>query len=117
MQPDTMPNLRPSVPLAQCHTFALPQMCPISGNPQPGSVLEAHYRPIAAFLEVEALAHYIASFVGGRDGVRDMEQTIQAIAAHCAERVGVRVVVIARLVIATPSGMQRLRLVANSGVR
>lgn len=87
-----------------CHTFDLPRMCPVSGNPQPGSVLEVHYTALDWFLEIETLGEYIASFIGGkqigRAFVRDMEQTIQAIAVECAASVGVRVACIARLKIA-----------------
>lgn len=87
-----------------CHTFDLPRMCPVSGNPQPGSVLEVWYTAADWFLEIETLGAYIASFIGGaqigRAFVRDMEQTIQAIAAECAASVGVQVVCIARLKIA-----------------
>ena len=91
-----------------CHSFDLPRMCPISGNPQPGSVLEVHYTAGDWFLEIETLGEYIASYIGGkqigRTFVRDMEQTIQAIAADCATSVGVQVVCIARLKIADDPG-------------
>lgn len=91
-----------------CHRFDLPRMCPVSGNPQPGSVLEVWYTASAWFLEIETLGEYIASYIGGkqigRTFVRDMEQTIQSIATECAASVGVRVVCIARLKIADDPG-------------
>lgn len=97
-----------------CHIFDLPRMCPVSGNPQPGSVLEVHYTAADWFLEIETLGAYIAGYIGGkqigRAFVRDMEQTIQAIASDCAASVGVRVVCIARLKIADdPEERQRIR--------
>ena len=33
------PNLNPAIRTHSAHRFDLPRMCPISGNPQPGSVL------------------------------------------------------------------------------
>lgn len=101
-------------PVRSCHTFDLPRMCPISGNPQPGSVLEVWYSAADSFLEIETLGEYIHSFIGGRQigraFVRDMEQTIQAIASECAASVGVKVVCIARLRIADdPAERQRVR--------
>jgi NADPH-dependent 7-cyano-7-deazaguanine reductase QueF len=97
-----------------CHSFDLPRMCPISGNPQPGSVLELWYSADDCYLEIESLGAYIDSFIGGRQigrvFVRDMEQTIQAIASACASAIGVRVVCIARLRIADdPEERARVR--------
>lgn len=97
-----------------CHVFDLPRMCPVSGNPQPGSVIEVHYTASAWFLEIETLGEYIASFIGGRQVgrafVRDMEQTIQAIAAECAASVEARVACVARLRIADdPKERARIR--------
>lgn len=101
---DTMPNLRPDVAAgAQTHTVALPQMCPVSGNPQPGSYIAVRYTPAGRYLEVYSLEMYLRRFVGGwlRDGayIRDMEQTIATIAADCAAALGVPVTVRARLVL------------------
>lgn len=101
-------------PARVCHRFDLPRMCPVSGNPQPGSVLEVWYTAGAWFLEIETLGAYIASYIGGkqigRTFVRDMEQTIQSIASACAASVGVHVVCIARLKIADdPAERARVR--------
>ena len=97
-----MPNY--SSPTRSCHSFDLPRMCPVSGNPQPGSVLEVWYTADQWFLEIESLGEYIASYIGGkqigRAFIRDMEQTIQQIARDCAAVAGVQVVCIARLRIA-----------------
>lgn len=112
-----MTNYRPDVPLVQAHIFDLPQMCPVSHNPQPGSTLTVRYAPADVFLEIEGLHRYIQSFVGGKwEGgtfVRDMEQTIQTIAAHCRAAVGVPVTVEARLRITMPAGEQRMELLAQ----
>jgi NADPH-dependent 7-cyano-7-deazaguanine reductase QueF len=101
-------------PVRSCHSFDLPRMCPVSGNPQPGSVLEVWYTAKDWFLEIETLGEYIHSFIGGkqigRAFVRDMEQTIQSICEACAASVGVRVVCIARLKIADdPAERTRIR--------
>ena len=101
-------------PVRSCHVFDLPRMCPVSGNPQPGSVLEVWYTAGDWFLEIETLGEYIASFIGGkqigRAFVRDMEQTIQASATECAASVCVRVVCVARLMIADdPAERTRIR--------
>lgn len=109
----TMPNLHRAA-LRSCHTFDLPPMCPVSGNPQPGSVIEVWYTPDRLFLEVETLAAYIASYIGGRSVggvfIRDMEQTIQQIAQDCADAIRVEVAVVARLNI----GTQQMRLIVKA---
>mgnify|MGYP000911878034 CR=1 FL=1 len=97
-----------------CHSFDLPGMCPVSGNPQPGSKIEVWYKANAFFLEIETLGEYIQSYIGGKpmlNGkmIRDMEQTIQQIARDCAQSVEVDVVVIARLKIADDP-QERLRV-------
>ncbi len=97
-----------------CHSFDLPRMCPVSGNPQPGSTIEVWYKANAFFLEIETLGEYIQSYIGGKpmqNGkmIRDMEQTIQQIARDCAQSVEVTVVVIARLKIADDP-QERLRV-------
>lgn len=99
---DTMPNLS-GIHGAQCHIVPLPQMCPVSGNPQPGSYIAVRYVDTGLFLEVYDLERYLRQFVGGwlRDGVmiRDMEQTIDTIARDCARSVGVPVTIRARLIL------------------
>lgn len=107
------PNLG-TVPARPCHRFDLPRMCPVSGNPQPGSVIEVWYTAGAFFLEIETLGEYIATYIGGRPFrgtlIRDMEQTIQQIAQDCADSVEVPVAIIARLNIADdPAERTRIR--------
>lgn len=108
------PNLHGAATARSCHRFDLPRMCPVSGNPQPGSVIEVWYTANKWFLEIETLGEYIASYIGGRpmNGklIRDMEQTIQQIAQDCADSVEVSVAIIARLKIADdPGERQRIR--------
>lgn len=104
----TQPNYHPELPTESAHRFDLPRMCPVSGNPQPGSVLTVRYVAREWFLEIETLGAYIESYIGGRpmsrDLIRDMEQTIQQIAIDCAASVGVPVVVVADLKIADDTG-------------
>lgn len=99
---DTMPNLTPDVASgAQTHILALPSMCPVSGNPLPGSYVAIRYTPTDCYLEVYSLERYIQRFVGGwlSRGIRDMEQVIATIAEDCAQAVDVPVTVRARLVL------------------
>lgn len=108
------PNSNPSIKTFSTHVFDLPRMCPVSGNPQPGSQLFVWYRANLWFLEIETLGTYIDSFIGGKQVgttfIRDMEQTIQQIATDCATSVGVTVIVHARLVIADdPTDRTRTR--------
>lgn len=97
------PNLQ-AITCYSCHSFDLPPMCPVSGNPRPGSVLHVRYRAAQWFLEIETLGRYIESYIGGKQAgsvfVRDMEQTIQQIARDCAASVLVPVIVHADLLIA-----------------
>jgi hypothetical protein len=99
---ETMPNLT-GLTNWQTQIVELPQMCPVSGNPQPGSYIAIRYQPQDRFLEVYALRAYLQNYIGGwlRDGalVRDMEQTIDLIARDCAESLGVPVRVRARLIL------------------
>lgn len=109
-----MPNYHTEISTESAHRFALPRMCPVSGNPQPGSVLTVQYTAGAFFLEIESMGEYIASYIGGRpigrDLIRDMEQTIQQIAIDCAAVVEVPVTVTADLKIADdPKERTRIR--------
>lgn len=108
------PNYHPELTTESEHRFDLPRMCPVSGNPQPGSVLTVRYVARDWFLEIETLGAYIASYIGGRaigrDLIRDMEQTVQQIALDCAASVAVQVVVVADLKIADdPDTRMRVR--------
>lgn len=105
------PNFHPEIMTESEHRFDLPRMCPVSGNPQPGSVLIVRYVAREWFLEVETLGASIESYIGGRpmgrELIRDMEQTIQQIAIDCAASVEVQVVVVAELKIADDPGERK----------
>lgn len=89
----TQVNTQPDTALLQWHYLPLPACCPVSGNPQADSFLMLCYTPKACFLEVYSLRKFIDSFVGGREGIRDMEGMIQVIASDCAKALGVVVLV------------------------
>lgn len=87
----------------QSHTLALPQCCPKSRNPFPGSTITITYKPVGKSLEVARLYAYLDQFKGGlRDDegdllVRDMEGMIERIAQDCVEVLHVPVIVSAHL--------------------
>lgn len=110
---DTMPNLHRAA-IRSCHRFDLPRMCPVSGNPQPGSTIDVWYTAAARFLEVQSLGAYIESYIGGRGPIRDMEQTIQQIAQDCAAAVKVAVVVVAHLKIDDRSAIRDYRVIVKA---
>lgn len=87
----TQVNQYPTIALLQWHYLPLPACCPVSGNPQAHSFLMLCYTPKSAFLEVYSLRKYLESFIGGKEGIRDMEGMIQAIAQDCATAIGVSV--------------------------
>lgn len=81
----TQPNLLPQVSVLQWHILPLPSCCPVSGNPQPGSLLAICYHAGGAFLEVYSLRKQIDAYIGGHaNGIRDMEGMVQDIAKDCA---------------------------------
>lgn len=99
MELKTQPNEHRCAETTVAHEIPLPQCCPISGNPQPGSFARIYYAPEKFMLEVTALKAYIDSYQGGRGEIRSMEGMIQAICQDCANCVEVDVSVIAELVI------------------
>lgn len=73
------------------HIIPLPQCCPVSRNPQPGSLITVMYRPVPTVLEVYSLTAYV-NLYGTRNapyGIRNMETMIQQIAQDCADLLGV----------------------------
>lgn len=81
------------------HEIELPQCCPISGNPQPGSTITISYEGNEGFLEVASLRTFIDSYVGGKGEVRSMEGMLQEIAQACADTLGVQVTLKSNLLI------------------
>lgn len=108
-----MPDNLISIPITQVHILDLPQLCPISGNPQRGSTLHIAYTATNKSLEVYSLQTYVYSYIGGKhwrgEFIRDMEQTIRAIALDCKEVLDVPVCVSANLLLDT----QRMDLICE----
>jgi 7-cyano-7-deazaguanine reductase len=81
----SIPNGYPTMLMHVRLTYPFAQLCPISGEPQPGSTITISYHASALLLETKALRQYLASFRGENPhGVRDLEQAAQVIAQECA---------------------------------
>lgn len=107
-----------NTPIFVSHSVPLPQCCPVSGNPLPGSVLKVFYFPNKTVFPVENLASFISEYVNGhalRD-VRNMEEMIQDLAERVCEEVGVNVRATADLLIQPPYGgdQQTMRVSARA---
>lgn len=99
------------------HEVGIPRCCPRSGNPAPGSILRVSYRPKRIVLPVEDLAAWVEEFVGGHpNGRREMEGMIQDLAKRVSAIVGVRVRVVADLLIDPPFGgdQQKMKVVVRA---
>ena len=116
----TVDNQNPGMAMVQRHIVNVPALCPVTGNPQPGSTLTVTYKPGAKLLELYSLTEYVHSFVG-HETVRDIEHFAQTLAQGCADTLGVPVSVRAHFVLhldqivklrikATPGSGQFLRL-------
>lgn len=81
------------------HTVPIPPCCTVSQNPRPGSTFAVSYTAGDVFLEVASLYATVWSYRGGKGDVRSMEGMVQALAQECANAVGVRVEVVAELVL------------------
>ena len=82
---DTISNGYPALTMRVRLTYPFAQLCPISGEPQPGSTITISYNASALLLETKALRQYLASFAGDNvHGVRDLEEAAQVIAQQCA---------------------------------
>lgn len=88
---ETQQNKRICSSIESTHILDLPQCCPVSHNPQPGSIIEISYRAGDKYLEVASLKEYLGTYRGGKGDVRSMEGMIQLVAKECAEAVGVHV--------------------------
>jgi 7-cyano-7-deazaguanine reductase len=88
----TIANANPALTMRVRLTYPFTQLCPISGEPQPGSTITISYTAGALLLETKALRQYLASFAGENPhGVRDLEQAAQVIAQQCADILHTRV--------------------------
>lgn len=111
-----MRTCNPSVPSFVSHTVPIPECCPVSKNPRPGSTICVSYLPRDIVVPVEALEERVRGYVGGFESIRGMEEMIQDIARWCATETGVRVRVVADLVIQPPYGgeQQTMRVSARA---
>lgn len=88
----TILNGYPTLTMRVRLTYPFAQLCPISGEPQPGSTITISYNAGALLLETKALRQYLASFAGENlHGVRDLEEAAQVIAQQCADILHTRV--------------------------
>lgn len=82
----SIPNSYPLIATHVSLTYPFAQLCPISGEPQAGSTITISYDASKALLETKSLRAYLASFAGENvHGVRDLEETVQVVAQHCAD--------------------------------
>lgn len=102
----TQPNEKRCGEMVERHELELPQRCPMTKNPQPGSFIRIRYRPANFILEVQSLHDYIKEYIGGRLDVRSMEGMIQNIAQDCANASGVKVRVKAKMILNPPQTMK-----------
>ncbi|PSS62470.1 hypothetical protein C6558_20955 [Ensifer sp. NM-2] len=98
------------------HSVPIPQCCPVSGNPLPGSKLTVCYIPNAIVFPVEDLAAFVSEYVGGRREIRGMEEMVQELAVRVRDVVSVPVRAFADLVIQPPYGgeHQTMRVAARA---
>jgi NADPH-dependent 7-cyano-7-deazaguanine reductase QueF len=100
------------------HELDIPQCCPVSGNPYPGSKIRVSYFPAGIVVPVEDLASWLDEYIGGHESrsVRNMEEMIQDLAVRCTETTRASVRVSADLKIKPPYGgeMQRMRVTARA---
>jgi len=86
----TVDNPNPEMPMAQRHIVKVPALCPITGNPQPGSTVTVTYLPGPKLLELYALTDYVRGYIGHQT-IRDIEHFAQTLAQDCADQLGVAV--------------------------
>jgi hypothetical protein len=100
------------------HSTPIPQCCPISGNPLPGSKLTVCYQPHDVVFPVEELASFVSEYVDGHPSrnVRNMEEMIQDLAVRVRDVVKVPVRAFADLIIQPPYGgdQQTMRVAARA---
>lgn len=90
----TMANARPDVDTLVEHVLFLPELCPATLNPKPGSTLTLRYQAGERLLELFSLDTYIDAFIG-HPVVRDMEFFVQTVALDAASALGGEVTAVA----------------------
>lgn len=93
---DLIQNRNPELKTDQCHIIAMPILCTRSQNPGEGSELFIRYKARGYFLELFSLDRYMAAFYEHMD-VRDIEYLTQEVAKDCANALGQKVTVEARV--------------------
>ncbi|ADV66434.1 hypothetical protein [Deinococcus maricopensis] len=88
----TIGNARPHLRTTVEHVLHLPELCPASHNPAPGSTLTVRYAPRAHLLELFSLDAYVRAF-HQHPVVRDIEFFVQTVAEDCAATLGLEVTV------------------------
>ncbi|WP_102127297.1 hypothetical protein [Deinococcus planocerae] len=86
----TIANARPGLPTVVEHVLHLPELCPATHNPAPGSTLTLRYEAGERLLELFSLDAYVDAFVG-HPVVRDMEFFVQTVAQDSADALGAEV--------------------------
>lgn len=106
----------PTIAVFVSHLVPIPECCPVSKNPKPGSTIRVSYLPKNIVVPVEALEERVRGYVGGFESIRGMEEMIQDISRWCADETGVAVRAVANLVIQPPYGgdLQLMRVSARS---
>lgn len=107
----TIANARPGLPTVVEHILHLPELCPASHNPAPGSTLTLRYAAGERLLELFSLDTYIDAFVA-HPVVRDMELFVQTVAQDAANAAGVEVTATADVRLNRVRQGQRVTVVA-----
>ena len=108
----TIANARPGLQTVVEHVLHLPELCPASRNPAPGSTLTLRYAAGERLLELFSLDTYIDAFVG-HPVVRDMELVVQTVAQDAANAAGVEVTARADVRLNRVRQEQRVTVVAE----
>jgi 7-cyano-7-deazaguanine reductase len=86
----TIANAKPGLHTVVEHVLYLPELCPASRNPAPGSTLTLRYVAGERLLELFSLDRYIDAFLA-HPVVRDIELFVQTAAQDAANAAGVEV--------------------------
>lgn len=108
----TIANARPGLSTEIEHILELPELCPKTQNPRPGSTLRLRYQAGARLLELFSLDEYVRAFVG-HPVVRDMEFFVQTVAQDAADALGLSVVATADVTYNRLSQGQRITVTAE----
>lgn len=108
----TIANARPQLPTLVEHILHLPELCPATQNPAPGSTLTVSYQAGEWLLELFSLDTYIDAFFA-HPVVRDMELFVQTVAQDAANAARVQVTVLADVRLNRVRQGQRITVVAQ----